>query len=196
MEKGLGARISTRSDAPAARPLGESKISRHSRVMKIEEAPFQSAPRVRIRRAALGGRASLIFHRWPTLCSSHSSSSTGQDKNPSAQFQQRGPGAIRVLYQTNKREGSCSKSIAGTTKNQSKKVKLASMMPANIKRNRRPCFTQVKWGVRKVTWVLPYNNRFNPPDLGRHVVCLRKRRAGAFGSLLLRRRDHSPSPAG
>jgi hypothetical protein len=43
---------------------------------------------------------------------------------------------------------------------------------------------------------LPHNNQFNPPDLGRHAVCLSKRRAGTFGSLLLRRRDRSPSPAG
>ena len=32
----------------------------------------------------------------------------------------------------------------------------------------------------------PYNNRFNPPDLGRHVVCFRKRRAGSFGAFVER----------
>jgi hypothetical protein len=42
----------------------------------------------------------------------------------------------------------------------------------------------------------PYSHQFNPADLGHHVFRLRESRAGAFGSLLLRRRDRSPSPVG
>ena len=69
-------------------------------------------------------------------------------------------------------------------------------MPAITKWNRRPCFTQDKGVERRVTWVLPYNKRFNLTQRGRHVACLRKRRAGTLGALLLRRRSPNPRFAG
>jgi len=42
----------------------------------------------------------------------------------------------------------------------------------------------------------PYNNLFNPTEAGRHAFRFRESRAGSAKSLLLRRRDFAPSPAG
>ena len=192
----MGARISTCSESPADQPLGESKTSWHSRIKKIEEAPFRSVKRVRRRSGALGGKTSLFPNRGPVLCSSRRRPSTGLISNPSASLQRRDSGAIRGAVSNEEKEGLLLEGYRGHNPKPIEEAKIGAKMSAIIKWNRRPYFTQVKLGVRRVTWVLPYNNRFNPSVLGRHVVCLRKRRAGSFGSLLLRRRDLSPSPAG
>lgn len=42
----------------------------------------------------------------------------------------------------------------------------------------------------------PYNNLFNPTNAGRHAFRLRESRAGSAASLLLRRREAAPCPAG
>ena len=78
-----------------------------------------------------------------------------------------------------KREGSLTKEIAGTPIKPIEEVKIWSNMPANQHRNGSQSGTQENWeSTRGNLRATPYNNRFNLNGHGRHVLCLRKGRAG------------------